>query len=60
MITHNKTPANQKKMVQLRSALAEILTETLQRGFHGSAGVELSIQDGTIQHIRRRIERIQR
>ncbi len=37
-----------------------MLAESLQRGFFGTAAVELSVQDGTIQHIRRRIERIER
>ena len=44
----------------LRAALAEMLVEILRRGFHGTAGIELSVQDGTIQHIRRRIERVER
>ncbi len=60
MMTHAKTSANEMKVAQLRSALADILTEALKRGFHGTAGLELSVQDGTIQHIRRRVERIER
>jgi len=60
MMTHSTTPANREKMAQLRSALAEILAETLRRGFYGTVGVELSVQDGTIQHVRRRVERIER
>ena len=54
------TPVNRKKVAQLRSALGEILGQALRRGFHGTAGVELTIQDGTIQSIRRRVERIER
>lgn len=60
MMTHSKSPTNEKKVLQLRAALAEILAEALRRGFHGTAGLELSVQDGTIQHIRRRVERIER
>lgn len=60
MMTHAKSPANAKKVAQLKSALAEILAEVLRRGFFGVAAVELSVQDGTIQHIRRRTERIER
>ena len=60
MTTLAKTPANQKKMNQLRAALGELLAEVLRRGFHGAAGVELTVQDGTIQNIRRRVERIER
>ena len=60
MITHDATPGNAKKMAQLKSALAEMLAESLRRGFFGTAAVELSVQDGTIQHIRRTIERIEK
>ncbi len=60
MITLAKTPTNQGKMVQLRSVLGEILAEVLRRGFHGTAGVEVTVQDGTIQSIRRRVERVER
>jgi len=59
-MTLTETPANQQKMSQLRKALGELLAETLRRGFYGTAGVELSVQDGTIQHIRRHVEQIDR
>ena len=55
-----KTPANQKKMVQLKLALGNVLTEVLRRGFFGTAGVEITVQDGTIQTIRRTVERLER
>ena len=60
MITLAETPANQRKMAQLRSALGELLAEVLRRGFFGTAGLELVIQDGTIQCIRRKVERVER
>jgi hypothetical protein len=60
MVTQTGTPTNQQKVSQLRAALAEMLIEILRRGFHGTAGIELRVQDGTIQHIRRRIERIEK
>src|SRR3990172_6747240 len=60
MITHAATSGNAKKVAQLQMILAEILAEVLRRGFHGTAGVELSVQDGTIQHIRRKVERIEK
>jgi hypothetical protein len=60
MTTLAKTPANQQKMVQLRSALGEILAEVLRRGFFGAACVEVTVQDGTIQSIRRRVEQVER
>jgi len=60
MVTQAKSPGNAKKVAQLEAALAEILAEALRRGFFGTAAVELSIQDGTIQHIRRKVERIEK
>ena len=60
MMTLNDTPANEQKVGQLNAALGQILAEILRRGFHGSAGLEMSVQDGTIQHIRRKVERIER
>lgn len=56
----SKTPGNATKVVQLESALAAMLAEVLRRGFFGTASVELSVQDGTIQHIRRRVERLEK
>ena len=55
-----KTPANQKKMLQLKSALGKVLAEVLRRGFFGTAGVEITVQDGTIQTIRRSVQRLER
>jgi hypothetical protein len=60
MVTQSKSPTNEQKVSQLRAAMAEMLVEILRRGFHGTAGIELRVQDGTIQNIRRRIERIER
>jgi hypothetical protein len=59
-MSHPPTAANERKLAQLQAILAEILGEALRRGFHGTAAVELCVQDGTIQHIRRRLERIER
>jgi len=59
-MTQSKNTGNAKRVVQLRAALEETLAEALRRGFFGTAAIELSIQDGTIQHIRRRIERIEK
>jgi hypothetical protein len=60
MMTPAKSPTNAKKVAQLELALANVLAEVLRRGFFGTASVELSVQDGTIQHIRRRLERIEK
>ena len=60
MMTHGTTTGNAKKVAQLQTILAELLVESLRRGFFGTAAVELSVQDGTIQHIRRTVERIEK
>ncbi len=60
MLTLRTTTANQTKVSQVETALAELLAESLRRGFHGKAAIELAIQDGTIQHIRRLVERIEK
>jgi hypothetical protein len=58
IMTTTATTTNAKKVVQLKKALAEMLSATLRRGFFGTAVVEVSVQDGTIQHIRRKVEQI--
>jgi len=60
MTTHARSPANAKRVAQIEAALAELLAQALQRGFFGTAAIELSVQDGTIQHIRRTVDRIER
>jgi len=60
MLTLNHTPANQTKVNRLETLLAEILAESLRRGFHGKAAIEWAVQDGTIQHIRRVVERLEK
>lgn len=58
--TNAPTAGNAKKVTQLEAIVAEVLAETLRRGFFGSVTVELSVADGTIQHIRRMVERIEK
>jgi hypothetical protein len=60
MITQRQSPGNAKRLAQLQTALAHILAETLKHGFFGTASIEISVQDGSIQHIRRRVERVER
>jgi len=59
MATH-ETDANRKKVQQLNSVLNTLLAEVLQRGFYGTATIDVSVQDGTIQHLRRRLESIEK
>lgn len=60
MMTPSITPGNAKRVAQLQTIWAELLAATLRRGFFGKAGIELSVQDGTIQHIRLTTERIEK
>ena len=43
-----------------KQAWQELLGEAQVRGFYGSVAIEAAIQDGTIQHIRRRFERLEK
>ncbi len=60
MTTPAITPGNMKKLAQVQAAITEIMAESLRRGFFGTATVEVVVQDGTIQHIRRIVERIEK
>lgn len=46
------------KVEQAEAALAQALADASRRGFYGTAGVSLSVQDGRIQHIRVTTERM--
>jgi hypothetical protein len=60
MITQQLTPANENKVSHACAALREMLGEVLKRGFYGTAEIEVAVQDGSIQHIRRRIDKIEK
>ena len=60
MMTVKKPPANERRVARLRAIVAEVLVEVLERGFHGTAAVELTVQDGTIQRICRKVERVEK
>lgn len=38
----------------------QVLEDALRRGFFGTVAIEISVQDGTIQLIRRRLEQMER
>jgi hypothetical protein len=59
-MSHATTAGNVQKLAQLERALAEMLAEVLRRGFFGNAEIQVSIQDGTIQNIRRKVERVEK
>jgi hypothetical protein len=60
MINAPTQTTNQAKTIRLRALLDELLRQALQRGFHGTATIEIAVQDGTIQNIRRRVEQMER
>jgi hypothetical protein len=46
------------KLQQAEAAFAQLVAEASRRGFYGTAGLTLSVQDGTIQHVRVAMERM--
>jgi hypothetical protein len=57
MMSVQETPVNQAKVARLERAWRELLEAATARGYHGTFGVEVTVQDGTIQHFVRRLER---
>ncbi len=51
---------NRRKLARLQAVLSEMLGEALRRGYFGTMSIELGIADGTIQHIRRKTERLEK
>jgi hypothetical protein len=51
---------NATKLALLERAVHAIVRETLQKGFFGSASIEVKVQDGAIQYVRHTLERIER
>ena len=60
MTTLETTPVNQTRLTQAESVLRLALADALRRGSYGSVTVEASVQDGTIQYIRRRVEQVEK
>ena len=59
-MTNIASSNNAVRVEQLQMAWVEILAEVLNRGFFGTAQVEVNVQDGAIQYIRRKIEQIEK
>ncbi len=57
-ISTMQTAGNLSRTAQARSLWEESLASAQVRGFFGSVSLEATVQDGTIQNIRRRIEQI--
>lgn len=54
------TLTNQHKATRMIESLQELLQQALRRGFHGTLRIECAVQDGTIQHIRRSLEQLEK
>ncbi|MBX9788602.1 MAG: hypothetical protein K2Y37_06775 [Pirellulales bacterium] len=64
-MTNNESPlresaTNQAKLRQVEAALARLLDDALRRGFYGTLALEVAVQDGVIQNLRHKTERIER
>jgi hypothetical protein len=53
-----QTASKPTMLQQAEAAFAQLIAEASRRGFYGTAGVTLSVQDGTIQHVRVAMERM--
>jgi hypothetical protein len=60
MLTQKTTAGNARKLQQLQRVIDNLLSQILEKGFFGTGTIELDIQDGTIQNIRVRVERVER
>ena len=58
MKTMQNSSTNQEKIRLAHDAWQALLATTLTQGFFGTAELQLVIQDGTIQYIRRRVEQM--
>ncbi len=56
--TSTQADARPSKAEQAETAFARLMADASRRGFYGTAGLSLSIQDGHIQHIRVAVERM--
>ena len=60
MLTTQQSPTNTAKIGRSLTLLDDLLRQALQRGFHGSVRLEITVQDGTIQHIRKCLEQLEK
>ena len=58
MMSVKTSTVNQNKITRMEAGLEKILEEALKRGFYGTAGVTLKVNDGRIQHIRLTMDRL--
>lgn len=54
------TPVNRGLAARAERLWSDLLADAQTRAFHGTVAIEVAVQDGTIQHIRRRYERTEK
>ncbi len=57
MDSKESASGNAKKLQQLRQVIEHELPQVLRPRFFGKFAIKLSVQDGTIQNIRHKVER---
>jgi hypothetical protein len=60
MITAPEIPGNKQKLARLTAVWQELLAAALKRDFYGKAMVEITVNDGVIQSIRKQVEHIEK
>jgi hypothetical protein len=60
MIQTSNMSEKPNKKAQAQEEFAKLLAAAATRGFHGTASITLSVQDGHIQHLRVAVERMVR
>lgn len=56
--TQEESTPHLNKVQQVEMSLAKLIADASRRGFYGNVAVNLSVQDGHIQHIRLTTERM--
>jgi len=60
MIQASKISEKTNKRSQAQAEFAKLLAAAETKGFHGTASITLSVQDGHIQHLRVAVDRMVR
>lgn len=56
--TNGKHSCKPSKADHAQREFARLLVDASKRGFHGTAGITLSLQDGHIQHLKVHMEKM--
>ena len=53
-------PSNLTQIEPLESMLRELLANVLRKGFYGTAGISITVNDGIIQHVRSQTDQVRK